>query len=258
LTVLIIAASKSDVDVMKKAAEMLDKDGTKWKLHVCSAHRTPDMLDRIMGEIDDSCDAIIAGAGLAAALPGVVAAKTTIPVIGVPLAGAFDGLDALLSIIQMPPGIPVITTGVNGIEEAAATVVKIATNKMKRVNITSIKNKNKKAIEKATEALKELRIEYSCTEKIVETAINLCFIGINETTTPKNADAIVIYCPTAEKETAADALKLLQLTKKGAWVGLNRGENAAVAAAEILKKTKELTEYRWKMRIQVEEADKRC
>ncbi len=254
MTVLIIAASKSDIETMKKAAAALDKNSIKWMLRVCSAHRTPEMLDRIIGEVDDSCDAIIAGAGLAAALPGAVAAKTTLPVIGVPLTGAFEGLDALLSIIQMPPGIPVITTGVNGVEEAAATAVKIATNRMKRVNMTSIANKNQKAVEKAAEALREMRIEYSCTEKMQETAINLCFTDINEST--KQENAIVIYCPTTDKETAQDAVKLLQLTRKGVWVGLNRGENAAVAAAEILKKTNELKEYRWKMKLKVEEADR--
>ena len=118
MTVLIIVASKSDVDIMKKAAAVLEKNGIKYAMRVCSAHRTPEMLDKLIEEKEH--DTVIAGAGLAAALPGVVAAKTTAPVIGVPLAGAFEGLDALLSIIQMPPGIPVLTVGVNNAEEAAA------------------------------------------------------------------------------------------------------------------------------------------
>src|SRR3989338_619098 len=142
MAVLIIAASKSDVDVMKKVAATIEKSGIKCVIRVCSAHRTPELLDRIMGDVEhaeiekERYDAIIAGAGLAAALPGVVAAKTTLPVIGVPLTGAFEGLDALLSIIQMPPGIPVLTTVVNNSEEAAAAAVKIIGSKARKANIT--------------------------------------------------------------------------------------------------------------------------
>lgn len=253
MAVLIIAASKSDVEIMRKAAAGLEKNKIVHEMRVCSAHRTPEMLDKILGE--NEYDVIIAAAGLAAALPGVVAAKTTAPVIGVPLTGAFEGLDALLSIIQMPPGIPVITTGVNNSEGAAAAAVMIVGNKARKVNLISVKNKSQKAMEKAVEALKQFGIPYSCTDKTASDAINICLIDINEkeATAGKN---MTIYCPTTEKETAADAEKLLGLTKKGVWVGLNRGENAAVAAAEIMKLSGKLTEYRWDMRRKVEDADK--
>lgn len=253
MTILIIAASKSDVEVMKKAAAMLEKNKVKHEMRVCSAHRTPDMLDKIIEE--GSYDLIIAAAGLAAALPGVVAAKTTVPVIGVPLMGAFEGLDALLSIMQMPPGIPVLTTGVNNAEEAAAAAMKIISNKARKVNITTVKNKSQKAVDKAADTLKQFGIPYSCSDKIEKDTINICFVDINEGKIPA-ADALTIYCPTAEKETAADAIKLLQLTGKGVWVGLNRGENAAVAAAEIMGLNDKLKEYRWDMRRKVEDADK--
>ncbi len=254
MTVLIIAASKSDVEIMKKAAAVLEKSKIRHELRVCSAHRTPEMLDKIMEGED--YEAIIAGAGLAAALPGVVAAKTTAPVIGVPLAGAFEGLDALLSIIQMPPGIPVITTSVNNAEEAAVAAVKIVKNTAKKVCIINLHNKNSKAIDKATEALKQFDIphENSSTEK--KDAINLAFIDINEKPPATARENLTIYCPTSEKETAADAAKLLQLTKTGVWVGLNRGENAAVAAAEIMKMRTKLNEYRWDMKAKVEQADR--
>lgn len=261
MAVLIIAASKSDVDVMKKAAAMMEKSGIKCVIRVCSAHRTPELLDRIMEDVEraeiekERYDAIIAGAGLAAALPGVVAAKTTLPVIGVPLGGAFEGLDALLSVLQMPPGIPVLTTGVNNSGEAATAAIKIARNTAKKVNITTQNSKNQKAVDKATETLKQLGIPYGCSGKTEKDSINLCFVDISEGKFNLTADALTIYCPTAEKETANDAVKLLQLTKKGIWVGLKRGENAAVAAAEIMGKNSQLKEYRWDMKRKVEEAD---
>ncbi len=261
MTVLIIAASKSDVEIMKKAAAALERSGIKCELRVCSAHRTPEMLDKIMEGAEkartetEQYRAIIAGAGLAAALPGVVAAKTLLPVIGIPLSGAFEGLDALLSIIQMPPGIPVLTTGVNNAEEAAKFAARIVKNVAKTVNVISVNNKNKKAIDKATDTLKELGIPYGSSDKIAADDINLCFVDIRQKNVPESKE-IVIYCPTAEEETADDAARLLQLTRTGVWVGLNRGENAVVAAAEIMKMRAKLSEYRWAMKIKVEEADR--
>ena len=111
IQVAIIMGSKSDWDVMSHAAAMLSELDIQHEAKVISAHRTPDLLDEYCAKLlEKKIKVIIAGAGLAAALPGVIAAKTTIPVIGVPLvAGSLDGLDALMSIVQMPPGIPVGT-----------------------------------------------------------------------------------------------------------------------------------------------------
>ena len=111
IQVAIIMGSKSDWDVMSHAAAMLSELDIQHEAKVISAHRTPDLLDEYCAKLlEKEIKVIIAGAGLAAALPGVIAAKTTIPVIGVPLvAGSLDGIDALMSIVQMPPGIPVGT-----------------------------------------------------------------------------------------------------------------------------------------------------
>ena len=111
IQVAIIMGSKSDWDVMSHAAAMLSELDIQHEAKVISAHSTQDLLDENCAILQEKeVKVIIAGAGLAAALPGVLAAKTTIPVIGVPLvAGSLDGLDALMSIVQMPPGIPVGT-----------------------------------------------------------------------------------------------------------------------------------------------------
>jgi len=111
IQVAIIMGSKSDWGVMSHAAAMLSELDIQHEAKVISAHRTPDLLDEYCAKLlEKEIKVIIAGAGLAAALPGVVAAKTTLPVIGVPLvAGSLDGIDALMSIVQMPPGIPVGT-----------------------------------------------------------------------------------------------------------------------------------------------------
>ncbi|MCS5613142.1 MAG: 5-(carboxyamino)imidazole ribonucleotide mutase, partial [Candidatus Poribacteria bacterium] len=104
----------SDWDVMSHASKLLDKFGIEHESRVLSAHRTPKQLEEFIVEAEkNGTQVFIAGAGLAAALPGVVAAQTTIPVIGVPLiAGSLDGMDALMAIVQMPPGIPVGTVAI--------------------------------------------------------------------------------------------------------------------------------------------------
>lgn len=118
--VSIIMGSTSDLPVMEKAAVLLDKMEVPFEMNALSAHRTPAEVEKFAREAKGrGVRVIIAGAGMAAALPGFIAAGTTLPVIGVPIKGMLDGLDAMLSIIQMPPGIPVATVGVNGAQNAA-------------------------------------------------------------------------------------------------------------------------------------------
>ena len=114
IQVAIVMGSASDWDVMSNASKLLDKFGIEHESKVLSAHRTPKQLEEFIEEAEkNGTQVFIAGAGLAAALPGVVAAQTTIPVIGVPLiAGSLDGMDALMAIVQMPPGIPVGTVAI--------------------------------------------------------------------------------------------------------------------------------------------------
>lgn len=123
----VVMGSTSDLDVMKSAFSMLDEFGIEYEKKVFSAHRTPVQLEQWASKArDNGMVAIIAGAGGAAHLPGVIAAHTTIPVIGVPvLSKQLMGLDSLLSIVQMPAGIPVATVGINGAKNAALLAAEI-------------------------------------------------------------------------------------------------------------------------------------
>lgn len=124
--VSIIMGSTSDLPVMEKAAKFLDDMDVPFEMNALSAHRTPAEVESFARNAKTrGIRVIIAGAGMAAALPGVIAASTTVPVIGVPIKGMLDGLDAMLSIIQMPPGIPVATVGVNGAQNAAILAVEM-------------------------------------------------------------------------------------------------------------------------------------
>ncbi len=124
--VSIIMGSTSDLPVMRKAADFLEQMEVPFELHALSAHRTPDAVERFATEAKGrGIEVIIAAAGMAAALPGVISALTPLPVIGVPIASTLDGIDALLSIVQMPPGIPTATVGINGALNAAVLAVRI-------------------------------------------------------------------------------------------------------------------------------------
>ena len=124
--VSIIMGSTSDLPVMEKAAKFLDDMDVPFEMNALSAHRTPAEVESFARNAKArGIRVIIAGAGMAAALPGVIAASTTVPVIGVPIKGMLDGLDAMLSIIQMPPGIPVATVGVNSAQNAAILAVEM-------------------------------------------------------------------------------------------------------------------------------------
>ncbi|MDR2702093.1 MAG: 5-(carboxyamino)imidazole ribonucleotide mutase [Spirochaetaceae bacterium] len=123
----IIFGSQSDKPIMKKAADVLREFGVDFSSRVVSAHRCPELLESVIAELTaGGTEVIIAGAGLAAHLPGVIASKTTIPVIGVPIAsGALSGLDALFSIVQMPRPVPVAAVGTDNAANAAYLAVEI-------------------------------------------------------------------------------------------------------------------------------------
>ena len=125
--VAVVMGSDSDLPVMKKAFAVLDDFGVSYDAALASAHRTPEKLSRFVADEEKKGASIfIAGAGMAAALPGVVASLTTKPVVGIPLSGAkLDGMDALLSIVQMPSGMPVATVAIDGAKNAALLAIQM-------------------------------------------------------------------------------------------------------------------------------------
>ena len=126
MKVAIFFGSKSDIEVMRGAANALKEFNVDYKAYILSAHRVLEKLTETLKEIEeDGCEVIIAGAGLAAHLPGVIASQTTLPVIGVPVKAALEGMDALFSIVQMPKGIPVATVGINNSYNAGMLAVEM-------------------------------------------------------------------------------------------------------------------------------------
>ncbi|SHF08287.1 5-(carboxyamino)imidazole ribonucleotide mutase [Bacteroides luti] len=161
--VSIIMGSTSDLPVMDKAAAFLNDMEVPFEINALSAHRTPEAVEEFSKNAKErGIKVIIAAAGMAAHLPGVIAASTTIPVIGVPIKSTLEGMDALLAIVQMPPGIPVATVGINGALNAAILAVQMIalSDKELELKLAAYKEGLKKKIVKANEELKEVKYQF--------------------------------------------------------------------------------------------------
>ena len=162
--VSIIMGSTSDLPVMEKAMKFLDEMEVPFEVNALSAHRTPEAVEQFAkGAAARGIKVIIAGAGMAAALPGVIAASTTLPVIGVPIKGSvLDGVDALYSILQMPPGIPVATVAINGAMNAAILACQIMSlyDEALAQKMAAYKSGLGKKIEKANADLAQLDYKF--------------------------------------------------------------------------------------------------
>ena len=161
--VSIIMGSTSDLPVMEKAAKVFDEFEIPFEMHALSAHRTPAEVEVFAKNAQArGIQVIIAAAGMAAHLPGVIASMTSLPVIGVPINSTLDGIDALLSIVQMPPGIPVATVGINGAMNAALLAVQILSlnDENLRIRLAEYKENLKTKIVKANEELTSVKYTF--------------------------------------------------------------------------------------------------
>ena len=155
----ILMGSDSDLPVMEKAAEVLKEMGISFEMDISSAHRLPDKTaDYARTARDRGIEVLIAGAGMAAHLAGVLASQTTLPVIGVPLkSGALDGVDALYSTVQMPPGVPVATVGIDGAKNAAYLACEILSIKYPDIakKLEAFRVQTRKSLEEKSKKLKQ-------------------------------------------------------------------------------------------------------
>ncbi len=160
--VSIIMGSTSDYPVMEKAAKFLDEMDIPFEVNALSAHRTPEAVESFAKNAKaNNIKVIIAAAGMAAHLPGVIASMTSIPVIGVPINASLDGMDALLAIVQMPPGIPVATVGINASLNAAILALQILAtdNQAYQAKLTTYKEGLKDKITQANREFSEIKFK---------------------------------------------------------------------------------------------------
>lgn len=162
-TVSIIMGSTSDLPVMEKAAKIMEEFEIPFELNALSAHRTPEKVEVFAkSAYARGIRVIIAGAGMAAHLPGVIAAMTPIPVIGVPIKATLDGMDALLAIVQMPPGIPVATVAINGAQNAGILAIQMLSTGDVELHqkVVAYKENLKGKIVKANEDLSKVNYKF--------------------------------------------------------------------------------------------------
>ncbi|MBQ9254001.1 MAG: 5-(carboxyamino)imidazole ribonucleotide mutase [Bacteroidales bacterium] len=161
--VSIIMGSTSDYSVMEKAAQFLNEQHIPFEINALSAHRTPEQVSEFARNAEQrGIKVIIAAAGMAAALPGAIAAETVLPVIGVPIKGSFDGLDSVFSMLQMPPAVPVATMAVNGALNAAILAMEIMALSDKEINekMHAYKQSLQEKITKANQEFSKIEFEY--------------------------------------------------------------------------------------------------
>lgn len=161
--VSIIMGSTSDLPVMEKAAKILNDFRIPFEMNALSAHRTPEEVEKFArGAAGRGIKVIIAAAGMAAHLPGVIAAMTALPVIGVPVKASLEGLDSVLSILQMPPGIPVATVGIDAAQNAGILATQIIGTGDQEVmqEVLKFKESLKKKIVDANQELREIKFPF--------------------------------------------------------------------------------------------------
>jgi 5-(carboxyamino)imidazole ribonucleotide mutase len=161
--VSIIMGSTSDYPVMESAAKVLDEMAIPFEINALSAHRTPEEVEKFAREAEQrGLKVIIAAAGMAAHLPGVIASMTSLPVIGVPIKASLEGLDALLAIVQMPPGIPVATVGINASQNAGILAAQMLALQDEKIALALKKHKIglKKKIVQANEEISKIKFTH--------------------------------------------------------------------------------------------------
>ena len=244
MKVLVLFAGHTDEPSYRPILSELQQAGIPHRLRLGSAHKSPRLVEEIL---KDTYDLIIAGAGLAAALPGVVAAHTIFPVLGVPCPGAYGGLDAFLSIVQMPPGVPVLAVSAARATQEAQKILNAMTERWDRVAVIG----EGKIAERVKTTLDEMAIRYE--NQIAPRTISVMITHIGEEVSDNTN--LTIYCPSGETN-PNDAIAALQAARYGLWVGVNRGENAAIAVAEIMGKHNALTHLRKKYEEKCRQQDK--
>ncbi len=232
--VLVVFGSDSDAVVYRKLVKELKAKNLSVELRVLSAHRTPKELEEAVRE--SNAKLFIAGAGLSAALPGVIASLTIKPVIGIPVSGNYDGLDAFLSIAQMPPGIPVLVAGVEKTAVAADYAEAFLQGFEKACVVKRESAEARKRMEKCLGVLEGIGIKYTVEKegsKCDSESLYIDFVEIDEKNFfPKKN---TLYVPVKKNARIEDSEKAMKLAGKGGlWLGMGRAENAAIAAAEII------------------------
>ncbi len=255
MKVLVIFGSKSDANIYEPLKSRLLHEGHEVDFRMISVHRSPELLDKELVGID--AQAVVAGAGLAAHLPGILASKLLIPVFGIPCAAAVGGVDAYFSISQMPFGIPVLCSApdqygsvVEALGRWERLDLKFTFDKFHLIYDRARRNAShfKMLLDRAEKIVDKTHITLNLTDRPVENALNICLVDISETDPEaplpyappaKNSDELRLYVPVLGEQAYRDADAALMVIRRihsvpnGLWCGINNVGNAMLAALQM-------------------------
>lgn len=260
--VFVVFGSLSDSATFAPVLEEFKKKRVPYIFHGLSAHKTPKELVEELKKT--RAKIFVAGAGLSSALPGFVASQTIKPMIGIAVQKDFEGLDSLLSTLQMPPGVPVLAVGLQNPLEAAKHVENFL-NRYSGITLIERKEKEAKdAFKKALEVIEQFGASYNTTfqtDYSKKTELFIDFVPFEQIKELQTTHATVIVVPLKKESKAADSLELIDAMNSHLWVGLNRAENAAIAAMQLMNLglafEQKLLNYRLEMKKKVLEQDKK-
>lgn len=255
MKILVIFGSKSDANIYEPLKSRLINEGHEVDFRMLSVHRSPDLLDKELA--GTGAQAVIAGAGLAAHLPGILASKLLIPVFGIPCAAAIGGVDSFFAISQMPFGIPVLCTAPDQYSTAVESIGRWQRLDLQftfdKFNLVFERNKRglphfQMLLERAEKIREKTKIELSVSERTVENALNICLVDISETdpeaplpfgAIPKGSDELRILVPVLNEHAYRDPYSALSVVRRinsvpgGLWTGINNVGNAMLAALQL-------------------------
>ena len=258
--VFIVFGSASDAGVFEPIKALLEARKIPCFANVLSAHRTPKELEKALKKT--KAKLFIAGAGLSAALPGVVASQTIRPVIGIACAGAFEGLDSFLATVQMPPGVPVLCVNVANHSDAVRHAENYFSG-VKKIVLVETPSTNKAVLGKAEEVLNKLGVPFFKTSLMDFSEaknVYLVFPDLHELETLPKTAATLIVVPVKINNVAQDAELFFRSAKHHLFVGINRGENGALAAIQFAnlsgRSDKKIVAYRKELAKKVLDSNK--
>jgi 5-(carboxyamino)imidazole ribonucleotide mutase len=252
---LVVFGSKSDANIYEPLKSRLLGEGHEVDFRMISVHRSPDLLDRELA--GTGAQVIIAGAGLAAHLPGIVAAKVLVPVVGIPCAAAIGGMDAFFAMAQMPFGIPVLATAPDQYGSAVDLIGRLSRLDLQysfdAFNIVMERHKRgqphfQALLQRAERIVERTKIEMKISDRPLENAVNICLVDINENDPEaplsygpvgRGSDEIRIYVPTLGEQAYRDSYSGFAVARRaasvpgGIWVGINNIGNAMLAAMQL-------------------------
>ncbi|MBI5390074.1 AIR carboxylase family protein [Candidatus Woesearchaeota archaeon] len=251
MKVLVAFSQKQELPVYKELCSALQDKNIPYDLMLCSPHHNPEVLDRLLKKdlYAEGYHVVAAGSSGSAHLPSLIAARTHVTVIGIPVAQSFHGIDALLSLLQSPHGTSVLCAGINNARYAAEVIEHVLFQEFEE-SVALIGNQDLSSVKKCTELLTAAHVPFAFHDAPVKGNVNIAFFDLVEEEPCDDHFCINVPCSSSSTN-VGDALHLTEKSRRGIFVGLNKGDNAALAALKLLNKKHQHSPYLEQYRMSI-------